>query len=84
MGVGDSIMVSGEAKHIYETHGLRTVVVNEGRPVWSDMWKNLPYIMRPEKRYLTNNESGSMKKNRMASGLSFAMGTYPCFLQLRF
>ena len=48
MGVGDSIMVSGEAKHIYETHGLRTVVVNEGRPVWSDMWKNLPYIMRPE------------------------------------
>lgn len=47
MGIGDSLMASGEARKLYKSNRLPSVVVDRyGRPYWVDVWDGLPYLIK--------------------------------------
>lgn len=47
MGIGDALMASGEARKLYKSNRLPTVIVDRyGRPYWSDMWDGVSYILK--------------------------------------
>jgi ADP-heptose:LPS heptosyltransferase len=40
-------MASGEARKLHKANGLPVIIVNRmGRPQWSEVWDNVPYIAR--------------------------------------
>ena len=46
MGIGDTLMASGEARRLYKSNGLPTIILDRrGRPQWSEMWDGVPYIL---------------------------------------
>ncbi len=46
MGIGDTLMASGEARRLYKSNGLPTIILDRrGRPQWSEMWDDVPYIL---------------------------------------
>ena len=47
MGIGDELMAAGEARLRHEATLLPVVIVDRhGRPRWSEVWENNPYILR--------------------------------------
>ncbi len=47
MGVGDALMASGEARKLYKSNKLPTVIVDRyGRPYWNEMWDGVSYILK--------------------------------------
>ncbi len=47
MGIGDALMASGEARKLYKSNKLPTVIVDRyGRPYWNEMWDGVSYILK--------------------------------------
>lgn len=51
MGIGDALIASGEARKLHKASKLKVLIVDRhGRPYWSDMWNDVPYILRKPTR----------------------------------
>lgn len=47
MGYGDEIMAAGQAKGLFQATGKPVVITDHrGRPRWSEVWENNPYIVK--------------------------------------
>jgi hypothetical protein len=47
VGIGDALMAAGEARKLYKSNRLPSVIVDRhGRPYWVDVWDGLPYIIK--------------------------------------
>lgn len=45
MGLGDALMAAGEARLTYARYGKQVCITRiDGRPLWSEVWENVPYI----------------------------------------
>lgn len=54
MGIGDELMAAGEARRHFAKTGKPVLIVNRiNRPIWSEVWEGVPYILR--KYPLTQN-----------------------------
>jgi ADP-heptose:LPS heptosyltransferase len=65
MGLGDVLMSIGEAKRLHKATGKRVLIIDRsGRPVLSDLFKGVPYLMeRP------TNAAGPYERLVNASGV---------------
>ena len=45
MGIGDDIMATGEFRHLGEI-GHKILPILEGKPTWSPMWDNIPWMVK--------------------------------------
>ena len=60
MGIGDALLASGEARKLYKSNRLPSVIVDRyGRPYWVDVWDGLPYIVK---------RAGGKQVNRLQNG----------------
>lgn len=65
MGLGDTLMSIGEAKRLHKTTGKKVLIIRpDGRPVQSDLFNGVPYLMTKP-----TNANGAYERLVNASGV---------------